>query len=391
MTLARDPDPETDPSSPHPVFVSVVIPCLDEAEGISQCVRDAQEAFARNGLEGEVIVVDNGSTDGSAVLASEAGGRVVSETRRGYGSALRAGFAAATGGYIIMADADGSYDFAEIGRFVDQLDLGADIVVGDRMGDIEQGAMPWVHRYIGNPILSGLLNVLFRTQIHDAHCGMRAFRRDVLPRLELQADGMELASEMVIRASKSGLVMRELPITYRCRVGRSKLSRFRDGWRHLRLLLVHAPLYLFVLPGGALGALGVAMMLTVLSRIELLGREWRIHTMVAGSLLSIAGTQVLSLGVCAHAFGTYFMDERSPWLDRARRRLRLEHGLLLGAALILAGLVLGGTVVVLWAQRGFASLSEERLAVLASTLVVVGLQVVFSAFLLSILGLPRRR
>ena len=391
MTLAREPASEPVRSPPATGFVSVVIPCLDEAEGIVDSVRDALAGLARAGLAGEVIVVDNGSTDGSGRLAGDAGARVVIETRRGYGAALRAGFAAATGDSIVMADGDGSYDFGEIASFVSQLDDGADLVVGDRMRDIRPGAMPWLHRYVGNPFLSRLLNALFGTEVRDAHCGMRAFRRDALPRLRLQSDGMELASEMVIHAGKAGLAIRQLPITYRCRVGTSKLSWFRDGWRHLRLLLVHAPLYLFVLPGAALAGVGLVTMATVLSRVELLGREWHLHTMVVGSLLSIAGTQVLSLGLCAQALGSYFMGERSAWFERGRERFRLEHGLLLGGAMVFVGLVLVGFVVVMWADRGFANLSEERMGVLASTLVVLGLQVVFSAFLLSIMGMARPR
>lgn len=390
MALTQKPEASSEGSSERPV-VSVVIPCLDEAEGVVGCIRDAQAGLARRQVAGEIIVVDNGSTDNSAELAEDAGAVVVHEPRRGYGTALRAGFAAASGRYIVMGDADRSYDFGEIGTFVDQLDLGSDLVVGDRMGNIEPGAMPWLHRYIGNPFLSRLLRVLFGTGVHDAHCGMRAFRRDVLPQLDLDSDGMEIASEMVIRAAKADLQISQIPITYAARVGRSKLSRFRDGWRHLRLLLVHAPLYLFVLPGAALGAVGSALMLTVLLRIELLGRQWHLHTMVGGSLLTITGTQLLSLGLCAQAFGAAFMNERSRWFERARPRLHLEHGLLLGGGLILVGFVLGGAIVARWAQRGLTSLAEERLAVIASTVVVVGVQVVFSAFLLSIIGRPRRR
>ena len=392
MTLAQEPKPEPGPPSRRRrPFVSIVLPCLDEAQGIVACVSDARRSLTRAELAGEVIVVDNGSTDGSAELAAEAGARVVSEPRRGYGSALRTGFAAASGDYIVMADADGSYPFGEIGRFVDQLDAGADVVVGDRLDHIQPGAMPWLHRYVGNPTLSGLLNILFGTGVRDAHCGMRAFRSDVLPRLDLRSDGMELASEMVIRAGKAGLVMRQVSITYSPRVGTSKLSRFRDGWRHLRLLLVHGPLFFFVLPGAVMGAVGLVMMAAVVSQVQLLGRAWYLHTMVAGSLLTIAASQVLSLGLCAQAYGSYFENEESPWFDRARQRFRLEHGLMLGTGLILIGSVMGGAVVFQWARRGFANLSEERLAVLASTMIVVGLQVAFSAFLISIIGRSRRR
>ena len=264
------------------------------------------------------------------------------------------------------------------------------MVMGDRMDNIHPGAMPWLHRYVGNPVLTGILNLFFRTGISDAHCGMRAFRRDVLPRLDLRTTGMEFASEMVIRASKEKLDIREFPIEYHPRGGQSKLSSFRDGWRHLRFLLVHSPTYLFIVPGAALSVLGALAALTVLTQLSVFGREWDLHAMVAGALLMIVGMQVLSLGLCAHAYGTYFMGEKDPWFDRMRVRFRLEHGLLLGGAIGFVGLVIAAVIVVSWINRGFGELSEERLAILAATLIIAGVQVFFSSFLLSILGLRRR-
>jgi hypothetical protein len=301
-----------------------------------------------------------------------------------------AGFAAARGEYIVMLDADMTYPFEEIPRFVEQLREGAQLVMGDRMDNIQPGAMHWVNRYIGNPLLSGTLNLFFRTGIRDAHCGMRGFRRDILPMLDLRTTGMEFASEMVIRASKEKLDIREFPIDYHPRGGESKLSRFRDGWRHLRFLLVHSPTHLFIVPGALLLILGALIALISLSRIAVLGRQWNLHTMVAGELLCIVGTQIVALGLCAHAYGTYFMAERDPWFDRMRARFRLEHGLIIGGAIVFAGAVAGAIIVAIWAQRGFGELSEERLAVTAATLVIIGLQVFFTSFLLSILGLRRR-
>ena len=372
-------------------LVSVVIPCLNEEENIERCVARALAVMAEHDIAGEVVVADNASEDRSAELAAAAGARVVHEPRRGYGSAYLAGFAAARGRYIVMADADLTYDFAEIPRFVEHLDAGAEMVMGDRMDNIQPGAMPWLHRYVGNPVLTGVLNLFFRTGISDAHCGMRALRRDVLPRLDLRTTGMEFASEMVIRAAKEGLDVREFPIEYHPRGGESKLSSFRDGWRHLRFLLVHSPTHLFMLPGAAMLALGTLISLVALLQIDVFGRAWDLHTMVAGSLLMIVGVQVVALGLCAHAYGTYFMNEKDPWFDRMRARFRLEHGLLLGGATVLVGLAVGVTIVVIWAQRGFGQLSEERLAVLAAALMIVGLQIFFTSFLLSILGLRRRR
>src|SRR5262249_53566650 len=250
-----------------------------------------------------------------------------------------------------------------IPRFVAELDKGAEMVIGDRMDNIQPGAMPWLHQYIGNPILTGLLNLFFRTGISDAHCGMRALRRDVLPRLDLRTTGMEFASEMVIRASKEKLDIRELPIEYHPRGGESKLSRFRDGWRHLRFLLVHSPTHLFILPGAVMAILGLVIACIVLGRVPAVGREWYMHAVVGGALLMIVGTQIVALGLCAHAYATYFMGERDAWFDRVRSKLRLEHGLMLGGAIILVGLVLGATILVTWIGHDFGRLSDERLAI----------------------------
>jgi glycosyltransferase involved in cell wall biosynthesis len=372
------------------LIVSVVIPCLNEEANIERCVIAARAAMEQAGIAGEVVVADNASEDRSAELAAAGGARIVHEPRRGYGSAYLAGLAAARGRYIVMGDADLTYDFSEIPRFVEQLEEGAELVMGDRMGNIHPGAMPWLHRYVGNPVLTGVLNLFFRTGVSDAHCGMRAVRREVLPRLDLRTTGMEFASEMIIRASKENLDIREFPIEYHPRGGESKLSSFRDGWRHLRFLLVHSPTHLFMLPGAAMLLLGVLVSLVALLQIDVFGRAWDLHTMVAGALLMIVGVQVVALGLCAHAYGTYFMSEKDPWFDRMRARFRLEHGLLLGGAVLLAGVMVAGGIVVVWINRGFGQLSEERLAVLAAALIVVGMQIFFTSFLLSILGLRRR-
>jgi hypothetical protein len=370
-------------------LVSVVIPCLNEAQNIERCVTDAREALARMGVDGEVVVADNGSEDDSARLAARAGAHVVVEPRRGYGSAYLAGFQASRGRYIVMADADLTYDFDDIPRFVAALEDGAEMAIGDRMDNIQPGAMPWLHRYVGNPLLSGLLNLFFRTGVNDAHCGMRALRRDVLDRLDLRTTGMEFASEMVIRASKENLRIAEFPIEYHPRGGESKLSSFRDGWRHLRFLLVHSPNHLFIVPGMVMSGVGLVLMVMVAAGLDFFGRAWGLHALIGGALLTIVGTQVLALGLCAHAYGTYFMGERDPWFDRMRARFRLEHGLLLGGVFMLAGFVMGTVVVVTWISNGFGQLSYEQLALLAAALLIVGIQIFFSSFLLSILGLRR--
>jgi glycosyltransferase involved in cell wall biosynthesis len=369
----------------------VIIPCLNEADNIEECVRRARRVLEESAIAGEVVVADNGSTDGSAELAAAEGARVVHEPRRGYGSAYLAGFAAARGDYLVMLDADLTYDFGDIPRFVERLDAGAQLVMGDRMDNIQPGAMPWLHRYVGNPVLTGILNLFFRTGVKDAHCGMRAVRRTALATLDLRTTGMEFASEMVIRAAKEDLDIRELPIEYHPRGGESKLASFRDGWRHLLFLLVHSPTHLFVVPGVIMAIFGALVTATVLTRLEIFGREWELHSLIAGALLMIVGTQVAALGLCAHAFGTYFMGEKDPWFDRMRARFRLEHGLMLGGVIALVGLVMAAVIAAIWIDRGGGALSSERIAVLAAALITIGVQIFFTSFLLSILGLRRRR
>src|SRR6266536_3522007 len=346
---------EVAPAPPAEPRVSVVIPCLNEAENIEQCVTRALQVLAAAGIRGEVIVADNGSEDGSAELAEAAGATVIHEPRRGYGRAYLAGFAAARGDYIIMVDADLTYDFEEIPRFVKELDDGGELVMGNRMENIQPGAMPWMNRYIGNPLLSGFLKLLFRTTVRDAHCGMRAIRRDVLPRLELRSGGMEFASEMVIRAAKAELDVREFPIALHVRGGVSKLNPFSDGWRHLRLMLLYNPNFLFLVPGFLVALVGAATMAAVLAHSSLFGHTFYVHTMIAGSLLLVVGTQLLAFG-------------------------------LFGGCVTLAGTVLGGFIVAKWIAQGLGNLSEERVTILAATLVIVGIQVFFTSFLLSILS-----
>jgi glycosyltransferase involved in cell wall biosynthesis len=370
------------------IRVSVVIPCLNEADSIRECVTSARRVLLGSGISGEVIVVDNGSEDGSGELARQAGATVVEEPRRGYGSAYLAGFDGARGEYIVMIDADLTYDFDEIPRFVRELDEGAELVMGNRLNGVKPGAMSALSR-IGNPVLSGFLNLLFRTPVGDAHCGMRALRRDVLPRLALQATGMELASEMVIRATKADIDIRELPISLHPREGDSKLSPFRDGWRHLRLMLVYQPRFLFFLPGVLAGALGVLLMVLVFAHASLFGRSYFIHTLIAGSLLVIVATQLFGFGLCGRSYAVYQLGDRDPLFERAGAHVRLEHGLLLGLAMMAGGIALGAVIVGRWIAHGLGGLAEERLTILAATLLIVGVQIFFTSFLLSVIGLRR--
>jgi hypothetical protein len=343
-----------------------------------------------SGLEGEVIVVDNGSTDGSGELARAAGAFVVEEPRRGYGSAYLSGLAVARGDYIVMVDADLTYDFGEIPRFVQALDDGAQLVVGNRLHSISPGAMPWLSR-VGNPLLSGFLNVLHRTKVEDVHCGMRALRRDVLPVLNLRTVGMEFASEMVIRATRERLDVREVPIALHPRVGVSKLSPFRDGWRHLRLILVYNPTFLFLIPGAVMFTVGTIIALLVFLQVPLFGRDLLLHSLIFGCLMILIGVQAIGLGLSARAFGVYFISDQDHLFQKLRGKLKLEHGLALAMLVLLLGLALAGVVIGKWAASGFGTLREERLAILAFTVIAVGAQIFFTSFLLSIIGLRRPR
>jgi glycosyltransferase involved in cell wall biosynthesis len=383
-------EPATAVASAPARRVSVVIPCLNEAETIAQCVTSARDVLEQQELAGEVIVVDNGSTDGSGDLARAAGAHVVEEPRRGYGSAYLAGLAAARGDYIVMVDADLTYDFGEIPKFVQELEAGAQVVIGNRMADIKPGAMPLLSR-IGNPLLSGFLNILHRTNIHDAHSGMRALRRDVVPILNLRTVGMEFASEMVIRATREHLDVREVPIALHPRIGESKLSPFRDGWRHLRLILVYNPTFLFIVPGVVMLAIGSLIALLVFIEVPVFGRNLLIHSLIFGCLLILIGVQAIGLGLCARAFGVYFIGEQDQLFQRLRARLRLEHGLAFALLILAGGLALIGVVIGKWAAAGFGTLREERLAILAFTVIAVGAQVFFTSFLVSIIGLRRPR
>jgi hypothetical protein len=244
-----------------------------------------------------------------------------------------------------------------------------------------------MNRYIGNPVLSGFLNLLYRTPIADAHCGMRALRRDALPALRLRSRGMEFASEMVIRAAQEQFVIEEIPIALHPRSGVSKLSPLKDGWRHLRLMLIYSPGFLFILPGAILTVVGIAVIALVFGGASLFGREFYLHTLIGGTLVVVIGSQLIGLGVCGHAYGFYHLGARPMWFDRLRRHLRLEHGLLAGAVVTLSGLIVGLAIVANWIGHNFGSLGDERLAILAATLVIVGVQITFVAFLLSIIAL----
>jgi glycosyltransferase involved in cell wall biosynthesis len=372
--------------------ISVVIPCLNEEEAVGAVVDAAWEGIRQAGRAGEVIVVDNGSTDRSAEIAAGHGATVVHEDRRGYGSAYLTGLAAARGDYIVMGDADGTYPLNELAPFVERLDNGDDMVIGSRFnGRIHRGAMPWANRYLGNPVLTGMLNVLFGVKVSDAHCGMRALRRSALPALDLHSTGMELASEMVFKAYRRGLSVSEVPIDYYARTGDSKLNRVGDAWRHVRFMLLYSPSWLYLVPGGFFLLLGLAGMLVLASGpVDVLGRQWQIHTMLGFVALTLLGAQVIQLGIFARTYARVTIGERDRLLARLGGRLRLEHGLLAGGVVVLLSLIGFGAVVAEWASEGFGELGRAYETALLATMFGLGVQVIFGAFFLALLTMPLR-
>jgi len=375
--------------------VSVVIPCLNEANSLAYCVDKAMKAFQAAGLSGEVVVADNGSTDGSIQIAEQHGARVIRVAERGYGAALRAGIAGARGFFIIMGDADDSYDFTDVPRFVEKLHEGNDIVMGNRFrGEIKPGAMPPLHKYFGNPGLTALLNTLFHAHIGDGYCGMRGFTRSLYDRLDLRSSGMEFALEMVIKSAQIGARIAEIPITlWPDKRGRAPhLRSFRDGWRSLRFMLLYAPNWLFLLPGTALVLTGLFLVFWLLPGPRQISPHvgLDIHTMIFGVIFTLLGAQILSIGAFAKVFSyAERFDRRSVSLRRVLKRVTLETGLLVGCSLFLMGFAGCAWVTWQWAASDFGELHEVRQVLFWSMWLFLGLQVIFAAFFLSMLGISR--
>ncbi len=375
--------------------ISVVMPCLNEAGSVGTCIENALEGIRRTGLTGEVVISDNGSTDDSVEIATRAGARVVRQPERGYGNAYLKGFAEARGRYIVMGDSDGSYDFTQLDRLIQPLlDGDYDYVLGSRFaGKILKGAMPWTHRYIGNPVLTGVLNRLFKVNSSDAHSGMRAFTSDAYKRLDLRSAGMELASEIVINAAKAGLRGTEVPITYHPREGESKLHSMRDGWRHLRFMLLLSPNWLFTGPGLAmfvLGLLGQGLLLP--GPLNLGFHALDVHFSVLFALLAILGYQTLLFGVFAR---TCLPREEGKAADRLQRwferNYSLERGLVGGGVLFVVGFLIDAAIFIHWLREGMGPIDSLRPALLAMTLMMVGAQTGFAAFFLGLFRTDRSR
>ncbi|HET6882213.1 MAG TPA: glycosyltransferase family 2 protein [Pirellulales bacterium] len=379
------------------VEVSIVMPCLNEAETLERCIRKAQRAIVHHNLRAEIIIADNGSTDGSQQIAERLGARVVAVKEKGYGSALRGGIEAARGRYVVMGDSDDSYDFASIYPFIEKLRAGYDLVMGNRFqGGILPGAMPWKHRWLGNPVLTGIGRLFFHCPAGDFHCGLRGFSKAAYQRMELQTTGMEFASEMVIKSTLKGLAIAEVP-TMLHKDGRSRpphLRSWRDGWRHLRFMLLFSPRWMFLWPGAAcliVGLLASAWLMR--APISLAGVGFDIHSLLIAGFLALIGYQLLIFGLFTKIYAVTEGFHPPHRLLGKDPHIHLEWGVLSGIALGVAGLAMLGLAVSDWRQTGLGALDPRitmRQVIPAVVLMMIGVQTIFASFFLSIVTLRRR-
>ena len=380
------------------VEVSVVMPCLNESSTIGTCVRKALLTIEKLGIRGEVVVGDNGSTDGSQGIAADLGARVISVERRGYGAALQGAIAAARGQYILMGDSDDSYDFTQLDAFVNKLREGYDLVMGNRFrGGIQPGAMPALHRYLGNPVLTGIGRLFFGSPVRDFHCGIRAFRKDSIEKLQLQTMGMEFASEMVVKACVFGLRLTEIPTTL-SPDGRDRaphLRTWRDGWRHLRFLLLFSPRWLFLIPGALLFMLGSAAGVWLLPGPRMVGTvRFDVHSLLFAAMVMLLGFQSINFAMFTKIFAiTHGLRPEDRRLNRLFRHITLEVGLAVGSLLALAGAALWVFGLTYWGSRHFGPLDPDRtlrIVIPGFVSLTLGVQIILSSFFLSLLGMARK-
>jgi glycosyltransferase involved in cell wall biosynthesis len=373
--------------------VSVVLPCLNEEDTVGICVNKIKEVFAKEKISGEIIVVDNGSTDRSRQICESLGVRVVVEPKLGYGAAYLRGLREARASYIIIGDSDNTYDFYDIPKFIECLRKGSDFVMGSRFkGKMQKGAMSWTHRYIGNPILSGLTRLFFRTRLSDIHCGMRAFTSSAYAAMGLSTIGMEFATEMVVAALQNNFKICEVPVNYYPRKGESKLMPLADAWRHIRFMLLYCPVWLYFIPGAIGFIFGMTILLLLLRGPFLfLGHYWDMHLMVFASIFCIFSYQILNLGVFAHTFairqGFLKYDKLTLFFQR---HFNLERGLILGGTILMLGFMITLFIFLEWLSRHFGAMYRIRESILAMTLFIIGLQTMFSSFFISLLFLEKK-
>lgn len=376
------------------IEVSVVLPCLNEGVAISICINKIKDVFSKEGIKGEIIVVDNGSTDRSREIASSLGAKIFLESEQGYGAAYLRGLKETRGKYIIIADSDDTYDFYGIPKFLKPLKQGYDFVIGSRFkGRMQKKAMSWSHRYVGNPIISGVFRLFFHTRISDVLCGMRAFTREAYSKMKLMSLGMEFAAEMVVAALQRNLKICEIPLNYQMREGESKLKPFSDAWRYIRFMLLYCPVWLYFVPGIIGFIFGMGILLLLLNGPFLfLGHYWGIHMLIFASVICILSYQVLNLGVYAHTYAIRqeFLKYDAPTLF-LQRHFSLEKGLVLGAVLFFIGFLINLFIFAEWFSKRFGTLYRIEESILAMTLLVIGLQTIFSSFFISLLFLRTKK
>ncbi|MCX9011241.1 MAG: glycosyltransferase family 2 protein [Candidatus Methanoperedens sp.] len=373
-----------------PPAVSIIIPCMNEEKTIGNCISKAWSTLKEEGLEGEIIVADN-STDSSREIARSLGATIVIPQKKGYGNAYLEGTRHARGKYFVFTDADDTYDLHEMpGLLKPLLDQSADFVIGSRLkGDIKESSMPWLHRYLGNPVLTGTLNRLFGTNISDAHCGMRAITSKAYERLDLRSEGMEFASEMIIETARKKLRIAEVPITYYRRQTPSKLHSWGDGWRHLRFMMLYNPTPFFYIPGFLLLILGAGMTLILAMRGNV--ETTRLHSFILGSMLAIIGTQMVATGSYMKIYGMIHKKiEKAGITAKLLDYHSLESGLLVGIVLFVGGMALGSSVIIKWISSGYGSLSEVGRAVISMVLTALGIQVILFTLIISIFILDKK-
>lgn len=363
-------------------LLSVVIPCYNEEKTIGKCIIDAKQTCEVNKIPYEIIVVDNNSQDESAKISKKEGAKVVSEKKQGYGHAYHKGFSSAKGEYIFIADGDYTYDFKEIPKFYSQIEKGYEFVIGNRFTKkMESGAMPRLHKYIGNPFLSGLINILFHNNIKDTQCGARLIKKTTYEKLKLQSKGMEFASEMIIKATKQKIKIKQIKISYKTRLGESKLSSFSDGWRHLRFILMMNPTATYIIPGIILSILGILIFGILFGGPKnIAGLTFYEHPLFLASILLISGTQLLFTGYFVKTLSISYFKEKSNLINKIQNKITLEKGMFIGTILLLTSIIWGLTILSNWIEKGFSELHEVRTGILLLTLATISVQIIINSF-----------
>lgn len=381
-------------SGKTPKFVSIVLPCLNEEDSVGICIKKIKDVFLKESIKGEIVVVDNGSTDATSKIAAELGARVLYQPIQGYGAAYIKGLDEANGEYIIIADADDTYDFYEIPKFISLLEEGYDFVMGSRFkGNITKGAMTWSHKYIGNPVITFVFRTFFKSKFSDVLCGMRAFTNKAYLEMDLKCLGMEFGTEMIFSSMLKGLKTAETPINYFPRKGKTKLNAFKDAWRYFRFMLLFSPNWLFLVPGFILFIGGLlALIFSGWGRLTLFGHKFDVHAMIFFTFFSLLGFKIINLGFFAKSYSfSEGFEKEDAFLQKIYRKFTLEKGIFIGFSFFSLGSLLSAGVVIKWIKSGFGPLNEVKLCLLGLLFTMIGVQTIFSSFFLSILTLSRKK